>query len=526
MTRCLLASSLAALLAASGPLDSALAHLSAVRMRADVAFLSSKSLAGRRSGLPGGEIAAEFLAAEMEKAGLRPAAGSNFLQTIPVVEFEVDAAASSLTLAGKTLPRAGNFTCNFPESVRLSARVVFAGYGITAPELGYDDYAGIDVRGKWALVLPGEPQRQNRDSIFNGPGDTIYAGPRLKILNAQQHGAAGVLLLPGPAPEAPRVTGSGGSPAAPRPSQALARSRLVIPLVTLLAPAAADLLPNRRELAEKIDSAGRPASFALPGAGVTLDHRISGSLPIPSANVAGWIEGSDPRLKAETIIVCAHHDHLGASGDAYFPGANDNASGAAAVLELARALAASGLRPRRSVLFLIFGSEEVGLLGSYYYVQNPLRPLASTAAVVNLDMIGRNETPSPQTDRGRWHIPADTSNALNPIGAHYSPGLRRAIESANAQAGLRLDFRLDADHTLNILQRCDHYPFLLERIPSVWLFTGFHPEYHQPTDTVDRLNLDKMLKIARLALQMIWDLANQDAAPKFVPNPGPVKDTA
>lgn len=276
----------------------------------------------------------------------------------------------------------------------------------------------------------------------------------------------------------------------------------------------------------KIDAALRPQSFELPGVKLTLDHRLARSERITtSSNVAGWIEGADSALRGETVLLTAHHDHHGAVPGGYFPGANDNASGTAGVIELARAFAASGLRPRRSILFVVFGSEEKGLLGSFYYVDHPLRPLDKTAAVVNLDMIGQNETPSLQTD-GRWHVPADTGNALNPVGTHYSPDLRREIEAANEKVGLKLDFRLDADHALDIFQRCDHYPFALERIPSVWFFTGFHPEYHQTTDTVDRLNFPKMLKIVRLAMRVVWDLANQPERPRFDPAPGPVKETA
>ncbi|MBI3697674.1 MAG: M20/M25/M40 family metallo-hydrolase [Acidobacteria bacterium] len=524
---------LAALLAVAPSIDSAVESVSAGRMEADVAFLSSKPLAGRMSGRNGGDVAAEFLAAGMRKAGLRPAAaGGSYFQSIPLTEFETDQEHSALRMeaAGpaeieKTWRPAGNFSCRFPDSVRITAGVVFAGYGITAPELGYDDYAGIDARGKFVLVLAGEPQRTQADSVFNGRGDTIYAGSRVKTLNAQQHGAVGVLLVGCRVGSLVRST-SGGEVRASLPAQALVGGRITIPLVNVFAPIADDLLPDRRELERKIDAAPKPQSFELARVKrITLDHRVVRSQRVNSVNVAGWIEGSDRALRDETVILCAHHDHLGSVAEGYFPGANDNASGAAAVIELARTFAASGLHPRRSVLFIVFGSEEVGLLGSHYYIQDPLRPLDKTVGVVNLDMIGQNETPNPQTD-GSWHVPADTSNAVNPIGTHYAPELRRMIEAVNQKVGLKLDFRLDADHSLDIFQRCDHYPFALERIPAIWLFAGFHPEYHRTTDTVDRLNMPKMLKIAKLAMRLAWELANQPGRPKFESKPGPLKETA
>lgn len=528
----MLACAVALALAPASSLDTGVELLSAERMRADVTFLASKPLAGRLSGKPGGDAAAEFLAAVMRKAGIQPAGPrGTYFQSIPLVEFETDQENSSLSLVvrgqaevEKTFRSSGHFSCRFPESVRITAGVVFAGYGITAPELGYDDYAGVDARGKFVLVLGGEPQRAKADSVFNGRGDTVYAGNRVKTLNAQQHGAVGVLLVGDRG--GPRVLStSGESVRASLPPQALVGSRVQIPLVTLFSSVADALVANRKELQERIDATLQPQSLELAGVKVTVDNRVLRSQRITSVNVAGWIEGSDPALKDETIIICAHHDHLGSNREVYFPGANDNASGAAAVVELARAFAASGLRPRRSILFIVFGSEEEGLLGSHHYVQSPLRPLEKTVAVLNLDMIGQNETPSAQTE-GRWHIPADTKNAVNPIGTHYVPELRRLIEAANERVGLKLDFRLDADNSLNIFQRCDHYPFALERIPAVWLFAGFHPEYHQTTDTVDRLNFEKMVKITRLAMRLAWELANQPGRPRFNPNPGPVKETA
>src|SRR5262249_43803319 len=200
-------------------------------------FLSSKELAGRLSGRPGDNQAAGFVAEEMRKAGIRPAApDGRYFQTIPLVEFETDGENSTLSWGEKSFVPSGNFSCRFPKSTRLTAAVVFAGYGITAPELGYDDYAGVEARGKFVLALAGEPQREEGDSIFNGRGDTVYAGSRLKILNAQKHGAIGLLLIGGRAGS--RVSVSGGAPRASLPAQALAESPVTIPLVNLFSSVA------------------------------------------------------------------------------------------------------------------------------------------------------------------------------------------------------------------------------------------------------------------------------------------------
>ena len=530
-----LACALAAALASPPSIDPGVEHLSAERMRADVAFLASRELAGRASGSPGAEQAAEFVASEMRKAGLQPAAGGSYLQPVPLVEFDADLNESVFgwKLGNQpgvetTFRPAANFLCRFPEPVAITAGVVFAGYGITAPELGYDDYAGVDARGKFVLVLAGEPQRDKADSIFGGRGDTLYAGAYAKLLNAEKHGAV-ALLVAAPRNSA-RVRASSNDSVEPNvPVQALPRTGGEIPLVSLAPHVAEDLLQavhkDRAEIESKLDATLKPGPFDFTGVVMTLDHRLTRSQPVSSANVAGWIEGSDPKLKDETVILAAHYDHLGSVGDKYFPGANDNASGAAAVMELARSLAASRIRPRRSILFAVFGSEEEGTLGSFHYIRHPLRPLEGTVAVLDLDMIGRNETPGPETD-GRWRVPPDTANSLDPVGTQFSPELRRLMEAANRRVGLKLDFRLDADHSLEILQRCDHYPFALAHIPSVWLFGGFHPEYHEITDTVDRLNFTKMLKVAQLTMRLAWELANQDGRPKFILRLAPVKETA
>jgi Zn-dependent M28 family amino/carboxypeptidase len=187
-------------------------------------------------------------------------------------------------------------------------------------------------------------------------------------------------------------------------------------------------------------------------------------------------------------------------------------------MELARLFAADSARPRRSVLLIVFGSEEEGLLGSYYYVEHPLRPLETTRAVLNLDMIARDEAHIPQS-RGVLEIPADTSNEINLVGAFYSPELREAIVNANRKTGLELSDKFDRDHDLNTLFRCDHFPFLLHDVPAVWLFGGFHPGYHEPSDTVEKLNFPKMEKVVRLTYEAARSIADSDKTPRFVVKP-------
>jgi Zn-dependent M28 family amino/carboxypeptidase len=234
-------------------------------------------------------------------------------------------------------------------------------------------------------------------------------------------------------------------------------------------------------------------------------------------NVLGLQDGSDPALRSETVLITAHYDHLGFQNGRVYPGANDNASGTAAVMELARLFATAGHHPKRSLLFAVFGSEEQMMLGSFYYTAHPARSLAGTRAVVNLDMIGRDEAHIPQS-QGVLRIAGDTSNVLNLVGTDYSADLLQMIERQNQSVGLTLDTKFDRDHTLNALFRCDHLPFLLEGIPAVWLFGGFHPGYHEPSDTVEKLNFPKMVKTIRLAYRVAAEIANAPSTPRFDKN--------
>src|SRR5262249_18484726 len=229
-----------------------------------------------------------------------------------------------------------------------------------------------------------------------------------------------------------------------------------------------------------------PQSHSQTRADTTVEMRIVNAehRRATSYNVVGLIEGGDPQLKVETIVFSGHYDHDGIREGKIYYGADDNGSGTVGVIELARAFAKNPEKPKRSLLFAVFAAEERGLLGSYYYAAHPLRPIDKTRAVINFDMIGRNETPSAQTD-GLIEIAADTSNELNLICVINSPDYRATVERENASVGLKLNYKWDDDAALNIFQRSDQFPFALRDIPAMWWFTGFHPDYHQPTDTVD-----------------------------------------
>lgn len=497
------------------------------RLKADLTFLSSDALEGRRSLERGSEVAIQWIASEFAKAGLKPLVGVSYLQPVPIIEFTADRTQTTLIVRrgdqSETF-HAPDATANFANEIAVSGPVVFAGYGITAPELGYDDYAGLDVSGKVVLIFGHEPQENNDQSIFNGKGNTRYANATYKALNAQRHGAIGILSMTDPNNHTGGAGrgGRGGAPPQtqnrPRiPSESLVEGGPAIPTFTISSRIAAGLFAaagrKAADVQAAIDAGPRPMSFALPETRAELHPVLSERRRANSYNVAGLLEGSDPALRAETVVFSGHFDHDGIGPLGILHGADDNGSGTVGVVQLARAFALNPVKPRRSLLFIVFAAEERGLLGAYHYVSHPLRPLETTRAEINFDMIGRNEAADP---RVQTEISPDTSNELGLIGTHYSPDYRAVVERANEMAGLKLNYKWDADAVNSVLFRSDQYPFLQHDIPAVWWFTGFHPDYHQISDTVEKINFEKMAKILKLAYASGFEFADSPTVPKLV----------
>jgi hypothetical protein len=496
------------------------------RLKADLTFLSSDAMEGRKSLERGSETAIQWIAAEFAKAGLTPAAGNSYLQPVPLIEYSPDAALTTLTVMvdGNSQTFHGpDVTASFANEVTGAGSVVFAGYGITAPELHYDDYAGIDAKGKVVLIFNHEPQEDDPKSVFNGKGNTRYNNNNYKAMNAARHGAIALLSMPDPNHRGPQRTfpapGTGGAALRPRIlPEALAEGGPPIPLFNLR-PAAVEAIfaatkKKPADLQAAIEANTTPASFEFPNVRIDFRTATATRRRALSYNVAGVLPGSDPALRAETIIISGHFDHDGIAPAGILHGADDNGSGTVGVVALAHAFAANPVKPRRSILFIVFAAEERGLLGSYYYASHPLRPLDTTRAHINFDMIGRNETADPRviTD-----ISPDTSNQLGLVGTHYSPDYRETVERQNKIVGLDLTYKWDQDSYNGVLFRSDQYPLLQHDIPAIWWFTGFHPDYHQVTDTVDKINFEKMTKILKLAYLSAFEFGDQQNPPRLKP---------
>ncbi len=477
---------IAALLCAQPParLKTGYDSIQAARLKADLTFLSSDAMEGRRSLERGSEVAIQWIAAEFAKAGLTPLSGESFLQPVPIIEFTADRDLTTLTIAhdGRSDSfHAPDAAANFANEVSVTGSVVFAGYGITAPELNYDDYAGIEAKGKIVLIFNHEPQEADANSIFNGKGNTRYSNNNYKLFNAQRHGAIAILAMPDPnhsgplrsfaatpAPQGGRAGRGQQTAIRPRiPSEALTEGGPAIPLFTIGARVSEALFTaagkKAADVHSAIDSKPAPASFDIPGTRVELHTATAERRRALTYNIVGLLEGSDPALKAETIVFSGHFDHDGTASGGIYHGADDNGSGTVGVVALAHAFATNPVKPKRSLLFIVFAAEERGLLGSYYYVSHPLRPLATTRAHINFDMIGRNEAADLRviTD-----ISSDTSNQLGLIGTHYSPDYRETVERQNKTVGLDLAYKWDQDAFNGVLFRSDQYPFLMHDIPA------------------------------------------------------------
>jgi Zn-dependent M28 family amino/carboxypeptidase len=235
------------------------------------------------------------------------------------------------------------------------------------------------------------------------------------------------------------------------------------------------------------------------------------------------IEGGDPQLKSEYVLISAHFDHDGADGPRVYNGADDDGSGTVGLLEIAEAYslaAQAGQRPRRSVIFAAWNSEERGLLGAWAYAEDPIVPLDRIVAVLNMDMIGRNEE-VPVGGGGRFRgldqqTAESNANATNIIGSVRSPDLRAAMDKANQGIDLELRYRYD-NNVSNLMRRSDHWPFIQKGVPAVWVHTGLHPDYHTIYDRPEKINYAKMVKVAKLVYQASWDLASASGRPKLLP---------
>ncbi|MCC2671449.1 MAG: family metallo-hydrolase, partial [Armatimonadetes bacterium] len=457
----------------SAPTRAAMEEVRAAGIRAHVRFLADDALEGRDTGSSGASVASRYLASQLEQAGVAPAGdGGTYFQQIPFQSIRFDTASSRLTatVGGKSVTyTAGTdflFNGSVGSPVTADVPLEFVGYGITAPEFTHDDYAQRDVKGKWVVVLTGEPASADA-AYFDGPKDTRHASGAAKVALARSKGAVGMItVLWGP--RATRFPWDQVRRGQETAQLSLPGRRESFPAL-IVRPAAAEGLfagaPTSWAAVEKVAGTGEVRGFPLPAVlGVDLKLSVA---TVPAPNVVGLVEGSDPELKKQVVIYSAHYDHVGrrsGEGDTIFNGAWDNASGTAEVLEIARAFAAMSVRPRRSALFLFVTGEEKGMLGSEYYTQHPVVPIEDTAANINLDM----------TDI------FGIGKELVPQGAERST-LLRSCEAVAKE--LNLTIGSDPTPELSVFTRSDQFSFARVGVPCLFMRWSNEHEDNDPAAT-------------------------------------------
>ncbi|HTM48297.1 MAG TPA: M28 family peptidase [Bryobacteraceae bacterium] len=506
-------------------------------LKADLFFLASDAMRGRLTGTPEYALAAEWIAARYARLGLEPLApDGSFFHRFDLVLSRLAEGSRLIVATGpesRRVARQGEdfYPLIFSADAEARGRVVCKGFGIAAPDLNWDDYRGHSIRGSIVMIFDDEPAPGDANSPFDGLVTSEYANSLRKTLAAQAQGATGVLFVNARAHLDDRATRSFASaaraywPAKPpvieRYTLATYADRVRIPALQI-SPALAEQIIGRK-LSGLLSEAeqGRAASES------DLTIEMAASLQrtvIADRSVVGKIEGADPNLKNEAILITAHYDHNGADGVQIFNGADDNASGSVAVLDIAEAYVTAGQqgrRPRRTVIFAIWGSEERccgPLLGSWAWVEHPLWPLNKTVAALNMDMIGRSEE-VPEIGGPRFkglkpQTAASNANSVHVMGYSFSPDLAAVLREANREIDLTL--RLDYDNnSSNLLRRSDQWPFLQRGIPAVFLHTGLHPDYHTTSDRPEKIDYSKVERIARLVYQASWNLAQSESRPKL-----------
>ncbi len=479
----------------------ALSSPDTARILSDIKYLASDELEGRGTGERGGELAADFIAEEFKKLSLRPGGDNGdyfqyFEATVGVsmgtenfLKVSFPGGESTFVIEQEFIP----FSFSSVETV--SAPVTFAGYGISSERYGYDDYAGFEPEGKAVLVMRHEPQQQMEDGSFAGKQTTHYADLRYKATNARDHRAAAILIFTDPLSDADdadellalqSLEGAGDSG---------------IPAIQIKRRIAETILRAEGHELEKlqcsIDSLLTPASLELSSVNVTLGVDLSKDKR-NVANVVGVLEPSSDEV-TEYVVVGAHFDHLGMGGqfsltqkEEVHNGADDNASGVSAMLELARMFSNQRDRLKRGMIFIGFNGEELGVLGSTFYVNNALIPMEKTALMLNLDSIGR------MREQKVYVAGTGSSSIFDDLLARANNDLALSIESTESGFG-----------------PSDHFPFYGSDTPVLFFFTGVHGDYHKASDDWDKINAGGIADIVNIASLALSELVFTDTPVPF-----------
>jgi len=479
-------------------------------LRNHLTTIASDEFEGRETGTEGNRKAQEYISNHFKKLGLPTIGNDNtYFQNVMFTWTSWDEAG--IYVDGKRYKHLWEFL-SFPnrnaEMPNLQTdEIVFLGYGIDSRR--YSDYKGKDVKGKVIMIYKGEPfNKRGRSKVTRKKSPSEWTTNwEKKLKTAHKHGVKAVLIIEDKLQKeisenrrflvgAKMTLGKQKDPGSIYANSAHISTNIAKAIM-------GDQLNEVVAARERLKRKRRSRSV-----NIKTDFKLVQKKDVRTLvgnNLLGYIEGTDPKLKNELVVVTAHYDHLGKRGDDVYNGADDNGSGTSSVLEVAEALAEAkkqGVGPRRSVLCMLVTGEEKGLLGSKFYAENPIFPIKNTVANVNVDMVGRVDEKY-----------ADNPNYVYVIGSdRLSTELHDINENANKKyTNLVLDYTYNEDDDPNrYYYRSDHYNFAEKGIPAIFYFNGTHDDYHRTTDTVEKINFDKMAIIAKLVFHTTWQLANQD----------------
>jgi hypothetical protein len=495
-------------------------------MESYVSFLASPLLKGRMNGEEGLEIAALYLESQAKIIGLKPANGNSFFQSYSVLKKSMDPDRTRIqVISGRkdTVTIKEPFYQLIPiepTDMTIEGEVVFAGYGIKSEKYDYNDFENLKTEGKILLFMDKSPtSADGNEYLFEGQNWDSPFNFQTKVAALAFSKASAIIIVPGPKSgfrsfddANPGLAGylrskirlKGDTDENMNPFEAL------MPKVIFASRPVADALLKGSghtldELQKNIDESLHPHSFSIANKTIRITELCRNEEKL-LRNVTAMVEGSDPLLKNEIVVYTSHYDHIGSSGNHINPGADDDASGCAALLSIAKAFQSLDRKPLRSILFMWVSGEEIGLFGSKSYINHPLFPLEKTLANLNMDMIGRIKGVADSTPETLM----TGANSVFVITDNQSDDLKEIADKADSVSPLEFDYTLSGrNHPLQLFSRSDHFNFVEKNIPVLFFTSGLHSDYHTPGDVIEKINFGKMEMVARSMFEIGLAIANR-----------------
>ncbi|HLA94080.1 MAG TPA: M28 family peptidase [Pyrinomonadaceae bacterium] len=505
--------------AAAAPTFGNVDAISAQQLRDYLTFIASDELEGRDTPSKGLDTAAKYIADHLASWGIKPAGGDGtFFQKVPLRESKIDPANTRLELSGQTFTYGTDFLSGLIPANFSDAGIVFAGNGWVVKSKNIDPYQGINVKDKIVVVVNSLPKGVTFGDLKGPAGGDWFSPP----LYAQQNGAKAVIAF-STFSNLANWDGTRWNQVDKGVVQfGKQDSPIKIPTITISPKMMAHLFAGEKFSATTLFNRSITGE-AFESFELKSDKRLKGNIAVKTENihtqnVVGILEGSDPVLKNEYVVIGAHYDHVGmnpfAIGDKIFNGADDDGSGTVSVMAIAQAFAKGTQKPKRSMLFIWHAGEEKGLWGSEYFADNPTVPIGSIITELNIDMIGRYQQAGDDNPKNKL-LPKQNEVFL--IGSKMMSSELGQLSETTNKAFLNLNFNYkydDPNDPEQYFYRSDHFNYAKKGIPIIFYMDGDHADYHQVTDSIEKIDFAQMERVAKTIMATGWELANRAARPK------------